>query len=167
MDTGDLLSFGPYLLDPQERRLTRDGADVRMASRHFDLLCLLASHAGQVVPKEKLIEGVWHDVTVTTGSLEQGLFALRQTLPMPSGHPLIETQARRGVRFVAPVSRVARRESDHALDAIMETHRAWIEGRAALDTLERGAIARAAPRSSASSSRCRRRRPRTSGWPRR
>lgn len=59
MATGDLLSFGPYLLDTEERRLTRDGADVRMASRHLDLLCLLASHPGQVIPKEMWIEGAW------------------------------------------------------------------------------------------------------------
>ena len=45
MDTGDLLSFGPYVLDPSARCLTRDGVDVRIASRHFDLLCVLASHA--------------------------------------------------------------------------------------------------------------------------
>lgn len=34
---GDLLSFGPYVLDTRERRLTRDGSDLRIASRHLDL----------------------------------------------------------------------------------------------------------------------------------
>src|SRR5262245_54988089 len=68
---------------------------------------------------------------------------LRKTLTMPGGAPCIETQARRGYRFVADVSRVERRISDAALDAVLETHRAWIEGRAALETLERDAIVRA------------------------
>ncbi len=45
---------------------------------------------------------------------------------------------------MANVSRVERRESDEALDAVLETHRAWIDGRAALETLEGGAIVRAA-----------------------
>ena len=43
MTTGDLLSFGPYLLDTHARRLTRDVADVRLAARQLELLCLLAS----------------------------------------------------------------------------------------------------------------------------
>lgn len=94
------------------RRLTRDGADVRMASRHVDLLCLLAAHAGQVVPKETLIAGVWHDVAVTTGSLDQGLFALRQTLPMPSGQPLIEIRRNNGM----PQHEVASNELNHHAD---------------------------------------------------
>ena len=48
MATGDMVSFGPYLLDTDARRFTRDGVEVRIASRHVDLLCLLASQPGQV-----------------------------------------------------------------------------------------------------------------------
>jgi tetratricopeptide (TPR) repeat protein len=38
------------------------------------------------------------------------------------------------------MSRLVRRESDQALDALLAPHRAWIEGRAALDTFERDQI---------------------------
>ena len=47
---------------------------------------------------------------------------------------------RRGYRFAGDVSRVVRRESDQALEALLAPHRAWIEGRAALETLERDQI---------------------------
>src|SRR6185369_6076651 len=59
------------------------------------------------------------------------------------GHPYIETHARRGYRFAAAVTRVDRRETDEALDALLAPHRAWIEGRAALETLERDQIVHA------------------------
>jgi len=143
MATGDLLSFGPYLLDLDARRLTRDDAEVRLGSRHLDLLCLLASHPGQVLSKDVLIERAWRDVAVTTGSLDQAIHILRKTLPLPDGAPCIETQARSGYRFVAGVSRIQRRESDAAIDAVLETHRAWIDGRAALETLKGDAVIRA------------------------
>jgi tetratricopeptide (TPR) repeat protein len=44
---------------------------------------------------------------------------------------------------VAPVTRVERRTTDAALEALLAPHRAWIEGRAALESLERGEIGRA------------------------
>jgi len=143
MAHGDLLSFGPFLLDTGARRLTRGGEEVRIASRHLDLLCLLTSRPGQVLSKEVLIESAWRDVAVTTNSVDQAIHLLRKMLTMPDGAPCIETQARRGYRFVADVSRVERRASDATLDAVLETHRAWIDGRAALETLERDAIVRA------------------------
>lgn len=143
MDHRDLLSFGPYLLDIQERRVTRDGADVRISSRHFDLLCYPATHADVVVSKETLIKAAWDDTPVTTGSVDQGIFALRQALPMPAGEPLIETQARRGIRFLPTVTRVPRHQSDDSLDAVLEAHRIWFDGRAALETLNVADVVRA------------------------
>src|SRR5262249_11724843 len=40
-------------------------------------------------------------------------------------------------------TRLERRESDETLDALLAPHRAWTEGRAALETLERSQILRA------------------------
>src|SRR5690242_6396189 len=143
MATGELLSFGPYLLDTDARRLTRDDVELRIGSRHLDLLCVFVSHPGQVLSKDSLIDSAWRDVAVTTGSLDQAVHILRKTLALPGGAPVIETETRRGYRFVAKVSRIVPRESDEALDAVLDTHRAWIEGRAALETLKGDAIVRA------------------------
>ena len=143
MSHGDLLSFGPFVLDTRTRRLTRDGAEVPLGTRHLHLLCVLASRAGETLSKELLTETAWPGQAITSNSLDQAVSLLRRALPMPSGEPCIETRPRRGYCFVAPVSALVRRASDDSLDAIMETHRAWIEGRAALETLEGGAIVRA------------------------
>jgi DNA-binding winged helix-turn-helix (wHTH) protein/Flp pilus assembly protein TadD len=130
-------AFGPFELDPQSKRLLRGGEPVAMSGRHVDLLCALVAKAGAIVTKDQLIQAAWHDVAVTDNSLEQAISSLRRTLDAGAGRRYIETEARRGYRFVAPVTRVERRESDDAIEALLAPHRAWIEGRAALETLER------------------------------
>src|SRR5262245_683695 len=59
------------------------------------------------------------------------------------GPEYIETHARRGYRFAAEVTRSDVRETDDALEALLAPHRMWIEGRAALETLERNQIVHA------------------------
>ncbi len=143
MSADDLLSFGPYLLDVQAKRLTRDGVEVSLATRQLSMLCLLASNPGRVFAKDALIAQAWDGVIVTTGSVDNAVYEIRRDLPMPDGAPLIETRARRGVQFVAPVTRVTRRQPERSLDATMQAHREWIEGRAALQSLHGDAIVRA------------------------
>lgn len=59
--TGDegLLHHGPLVLDPQSRRLTRDGEAVPLTAREFDLLHYLMLNAGRVVSRERLLNSVW------------------------------------------------------------------------------------------------------------
>ena len=139
----DLFLFGPFELDAATRQFTRNGAPVAMSPRQFDLLHLMVARAGQVLSKDALIDAAWAGVAVTDNSLEQAVSALRRVLAADVGVAYIETQARRGYRFTGDVRRADRREPDETLDALLAPHRAWIEGRAALETLERSQIVRA------------------------
>jgi tetratricopeptide (TPR) repeat protein len=47
----------------------------------------------------------------------------------------IETVPRRGYRFTGDVQREATKHTDEDLEALLAPHRAWLEGRAALETL--------------------------------
>ena len=143
MLSGDLFSFGPYRLDLRTRRLSRDAEVVRLADRHFDLLRLFVSRPHEVLSKDVLNAAAWPDVTVSEHSLDQAIFVLRRTLVMPSGEPCIDTLPRRGYRFVLDVAVVKRRASDADLDAVLDTHQAWLEGRAALESLDVDSINRA------------------------
>jgi tetratricopeptide (TPR) repeat protein len=83
-------------------------------------------------------------VAVGDNSLEQAISSLRRLLGAhPSGAAYIETVPRRGYRFGVAVTRMAPRETDAGLDALLAPHRAFIEGRAALETLEGDRVARA------------------------
>ena len=141
---GDIYRFGPFELDSSRRRLVRDGEPVSLPDRHLDILAFLASNAGHVVSKDALITAGWKDVAVSDNSIEQAISSLRRTLGnQPGGAAYIETLARRGYRFAAAVERAPARESDAALDAMLAPYRAFVDGRAALETLDRDAITRA------------------------
>lgn len=108
------------------------------------MLVHLVSHAGTVASKNALTEAAWHDVAVTDNSAEQAISTLRRALGVaPGGQPYIQNVPRQGYRFTAAVTRAPCRTSDDALEAMLAPHRAWIEGRAALETLERSEIVRA------------------------
>ncbi|HXW05724.1 MAG TPA: tetratricopeptide repeat protein [Vicinamibacterales bacterium] len=136
--------FGPFSLDPVRRRLTASGEPLGVSDRQFDVLLLLVMRAGQIVSKDDLIKAAWKDVAVSDNSLEQAISGLRRLLASYAGDlACIETVARRGYRCPLAVVRQAVRESDDALEALLAPHRAFLEGRAALETLERDRIARA------------------------
>ncbi|MGC4084381.1 MAG: winged helix-turn-helix domain-containing protein [Vicinamibacterales bacterium] len=137
---GDILAFGPFELDPDERRLLKNGEPVALPPRQFDLLLLLAAQAGRVLSKDALVEAAWAGIAVTDNSVEQAISGLRRALATSDGSSPIETQARRGYRFTGTVRRIERREPEASLDALLAPHRAWVEGRAALETLERAHV---------------------------
>ncbi len=137
-------TFASFELDPERRRLSCAGEPVAISDRHLDVLTLLVARAGQIVAKNDLVEAGWRDVAVTDNSLEQAISALRRVLSVvPDGAAFIETVPRRGYRFTAPVQRSAPREEDHVLDALLAPHRAFLEGRSALETLGAEGVARA------------------------
>ncbi|GAB3155683.1 response regulator transcription factor [Micromonospora sonneratiae] len=54
-----VLSVGDISLDPAQRRVTRDGAEVTLTAREFALLEYLLRRAGAVVSKTELLDHVW------------------------------------------------------------------------------------------------------------
>jgi DNA-binding winged helix-turn-helix (wHTH) protein/Flp pilus assembly protein TadD len=135
--------FGPFHLDGEARRLTRDGEALSLSDRHLEVLLQLVAQPAAIVTKDALIDAAWGDVAVTDNSLEQAISLLRRTLADAGAQPFIETVPRRGYRFVAAVSHEARRESDEGLAALLAPHRAWLEGRSLLETLDRSSVAAA------------------------
>jgi DNA-binding winged helix-turn-helix (wHTH) protein len=137
-------SFGDFVVDAHARRLTKAGASLSLPDRHFGVLVELLTRQGAVVSKDVLIEAVWQDVAVTDNSLEQAVSALRRALGTgPDGQPFIQTVPRQGYRFTGVVTKSVKRASDDDLEELLAPHRAWIEGRAALETLARDQILRA------------------------
>lgn len=102
------LVFEDFLLDPGERRLTRDGAPVAISARYFDALALLVREGGRLVAKDRFMAEVWRGVPVTDEALTQCIRALRRALGDVAARPrFIETVPRHGYRFIAPVRAVA------------------------------------------------------------
>jgi DNA-binding response OmpR family regulator len=53
------ISAGPLELDLRGRTVKREGSEVVLKPKEFDLLFYLAKHAGQVFTREQLLEHVW------------------------------------------------------------------------------------------------------------
>lgn len=137
-------AFDSLVVDAAARRVTRGGEVVPIPDRHIGVLIALLAHAGTVVSKDQLIASAWDGLAVTDNSLEQAISGLRRVLgDSPTGDPYIQTVPRQGYRFNGTVTRTTPRVSDDSLDALLAPHRAWIEGRAALETLEAEQIRRA------------------------
>jgi DNA-binding winged helix-turn-helix (wHTH) protein len=140
----DIYRFGPFQLDSGRRRLLRGSEPVLLPDRHLEILLQLAANAGRTISKDDLIAAAWQDVAVADNSIEQAISSLRKALgSRADGSPYIETLSRRGYRFSGAVERGKPRESDASLDALLAPYRAFVEGRAALETLDRDALARA------------------------
>jgi DNA-binding response OmpR family regulator len=56
-----VIGYGPLNIDLRTRRATLDGATVKLTRKEFDLLCLLATNQGVVVPRETIKKKVWGD----------------------------------------------------------------------------------------------------------
>jgi Tol biopolymer transport system component/DNA-binding winged helix-turn-helix (wHTH) protein len=100
--------FGPFRLDPGERRFYRDGEIILLPPKEFDLLLLLVRGSGKLMDRESLIKALWPKTVVEEANLNVHISALRKTLgETPDEYRYIETLPRLGYRFIAPVIEVS------------------------------------------------------------
>src|ERR1700737_3561389 len=86
-----------FKLDPETRTLHCGTKRVRIGSRAFDILALLAAARGRVVTKDELIRHVWPDTIVEKNNLHVHLSALRKALG--ADRDLIVTLSGRGYQL--------------------------------------------------------------------
>jgi DNA-binding winged helix-turn-helix (wHTH) protein len=74
------LSFGPFVMDLETRRVLRDGTDLRLRPRAFQALRVLLLNGGQYVDHDRMLADGWegtivspHTVGVTIGEVRKAL----------------------------------------------------------------------------------------------
>ena len=94
-------------LDANSRRVWRDGVEIRMSNKEFDLVNALIGRAGEVVTREELMRDVWKTTFWTSAkTIDVHLGWVRKKLGDDTRRPTLITTIRgRGLRFelVAPV----------------------------------------------------------------
>ena len=96
--------FGTYTLDPQTYDLRCDGKAVPAEPQVFSLLVHLLENRDRVVSRDELIETVWKGRIVSDATLSSRISAARHAVgDTGDAQAVIQTIARRGIRFVAPV----------------------------------------------------------------
>ena len=97
--------FESFQLDQTNARLRKDGRDIFLTPKAFDVLRYLTEHVGQLVTKDDLWRAVWPDVSVTDAALTVCMSEIRRALGDEAKTPrYVQTVHRRGYRFIASVT---------------------------------------------------------------
>lgn len=105
-----IVRFGTFEADFRAAELRKNGLKVRLQEQPFRILQLLLERPGEIVTRDELRQHLWPaDVFVAFDqSLNNAIKKLRAALGDPAENPrFIETVARQGYRFIAPVARPA------------------------------------------------------------
>ena len=108
------IRFGVFETDLRAGELRKCGIRIKLQSQPFKLLAILLSHAGEIVTREELQQQIWGAETVVNfdHSLGTAVNKVREALGDSAENPrYIETLAKRGYRFIAPVERLELPES--------------------------------------------------------
>jgi cholera toxin transcriptional activator len=98
--------FGLYEADMRSGELRKNGLKLRLQGQPFEVLGALLERPGEVVTREELRQRLWPADTFVDfdHSLNTAINKVREVLGDSATNPrFVETLARRGYRFIAPV----------------------------------------------------------------
>ena len=92
------------LIDIDKRLVTRAGIELRLTPKEYDLLAVLARHAGRVMTHTQILSAVWGPAhRDDTQYLRVFIGQLRAKIePDPAAPTLIRTEPAIGYRFAEP-----------------------------------------------------------------
>lgn len=99
--------FGHFVFDPHSGDLRKNGRKIRLEGQPARILARLLERPGELISRDALRKELWPEGTHVNfeHSLNAAVKRLRRALgDSPDGPVFIETLARRGYRFIAPVS---------------------------------------------------------------
>ena len=102
--------FGVFEADSATGELRRKGLRVKLNAQPFQLLLLLLERPGELLTREEISRDLWPDGTFVDyeHGVNSAVNRIREALGDAAGNPrFVETMARRGYRFVAPVERIS------------------------------------------------------------
>ena len=107
--------FGRFRFDRVAYQVARGSATLNLTPKLLDLLLYFLERPATLVTKEELLDALWPGANVTENALAQAVSELRQALGDDAAAPqFIRTVARRGYRFIAPVTVLAERQAPAA-----------------------------------------------------
>src|SRR5215831_4395593 len=101
-----LVQFGSFELNRSAGELRKQGTRIRLQPKPLQILCALLERPGEIVTREELKSRLWPDDTFVDfeSGLNTAVNRLRIALGDSAESPrYIETEARSGYRFIAPV----------------------------------------------------------------
>ena len=102
--------FGVFEVDATTGELRRQGLRVRLNAQPFQVLLMLLERPGELLTREEISRRLWPDGTFVDSDhgVNSAINRIREALgDMASNPRFVETLARRGYRFIAPVEPTA------------------------------------------------------------
>ena len=114
--------IGEWLIATRANTISAGDRAIHLEPKVMGVLAHLASHAGDVVPKESLLQSVWADTFVSEHVLKVAVSELRKALGDDARNPqFIETIPKSGYRLIAPVSPAEAADEDVAVEPAPDT----------------------------------------------
>jgi cholera toxin transcriptional activator len=109
--------FGVFEVDARTGELRRQGVRIKLNAQPFQVLVMLLERPGELLTREEISRELWPDGTFV--DYEHGVHSavnrIREALSDTAASPrFLETLARRGYRFVAPVETIAAGDATYA-----------------------------------------------------
>src|SRR5580704_10180773 len=98
--------FGAFEADASTGELRRQGIRIKLNAQPFQVLLMLLERPGEVLTREEISGALWSDGTFVDydHGVNSAVNRIREALGDTANNPrFVETLARRGYRFVAPV----------------------------------------------------------------
>jgi cholera toxin transcriptional activator len=106
--------FEAFEADAATGELRRQGLRTKLNAQPFQVLCMLLERPGELLTREEISRELWPDGTFVDyeHGVNSAVNRIREALGDTAGSPrFVETLARRGYRFVAPVERIGLSEN--------------------------------------------------------
>lgn len=102
------IQFGPFSINGATRQLLRDGQEVSLSPKAFQLLLLLVENRKRAISKQELHQTLWPSTFVVDTNLVSLIAEIRRVLEDDAAKPrFIRTMHRFGYRFVGEVNEPA------------------------------------------------------------
>ena len=101
--------FGAFEADATTGELRRQGLRIKLNAQPFQVLLMLLDRPGELLNREAISKELWPDGTFVDyeHGVNSAVNRIREALGDTASNPrFVETLARRGYRFVAPVERI-------------------------------------------------------------
>ena len=106
--------FGAFEADAASGELRRQGLRLKLNGQPFQVLIMLLERPGELVTRDEIVHRLWSDGTFVDSDhgVNSAVNRIREALGDTASHPrFVETLARRGYRFVAPVEPIGTGEA--------------------------------------------------------
>lgn len=103
---------GELIIDPTDRQVTLNGAEIELTPTEFDLLLFMAHRAGRILSTEFIFENVWsYDSDANLESVKWYMWRLRKKIEKkPSSPKYIITERGVGYRFIPNYGQVQKKQ---------------------------------------------------------